>query len=256
VLLIDTHVHTNDEQFTQDLSQILTRARRAGVAHQVVPAVLRNDWEDIKSLCSEHTDLHPCYGLHPCFIDQHKPEHLAELARWLGREQPAAVGECGLDYSQSVVDKDTQMQFFSGQLALAREFRLPIVVHAHKAVEDVILAIRAAGHHHGLIHSFNGSQQQAHRLLDLGYKLSFGGAITYTRARRLRKLVSKLPADSFVLETDAPYQPSEAFRGQRAEPAHLTYVLNTLSELRTESLSELAAQTTHTACKLFNLPQP
>lgn len=256
MLLIDTHVHTNDAQFQADQLKIITNARGAGVAHQIVPAVLQSDWEDIKTLCAEHADLHPCYGLHPCFMNHHKPEHLAELALWLGREQPVAVGECGLDYSKQGTDKDTQRWFFSGQLALAREFRLPIVVHAHKAVEDVILAIRAAGHFHGLIHSFNGSQQQAHRLLDLGYKLSFGGAITYTRATRLRKLISKLPLDSFVLETDAPYQPCEAFRGQRAEPAHLSYVLQTINELRPESLSTLAEQTTQTACKLFNLPEP
>jgi len=187
-------------------------------------------------------------------MDHHRSEHTHELANWLGREKPVAVGECGLDYAAENLDKAAQQRIFAAQLALAREYRLPVVIHAHKAVEDVIRMVRASGHYNGLIHSFNGSQQQAHRLIDLGYKLSFGGAATYARATRLRSLIAKLPLNAIVLETDAPDQPDSLHYGQRNEPAYLIEIWKQISELRAESAETVAEVTTNTACQLFGLP--
>ncbi len=252
--LIDSHVHIDDSRLTMDLPEVLSRARNQGVIAQVVPAIHSKSWVNIQSLCQQHKDLHPCYGLHPCFMEHHNPEHLHDLANWLGREQPVAVGECGLDYATDNLDKASQQRIFSGQLSLAREFRLPVVIHAYKAVEDVIRMVRASGHNKGLVHSFNGSRQQAHRLIDLGYKLSFGGAVTYPRATRLRELIATLPLDSFLLETDAPDQPSSTYSGQRNEPAFLVDVWQKISELRDESAEDVARVTTESAIELFDLP--
>lgn len=252
--LIDSHVHTDDDRLAMDFSAVLTRAREAGVIAQVIPATHVGNWERVQGLCAEHDDLFPCYGLHPCFMEHHKSEHLNQLALWLGRWQPVAVGECGLDYATGNLDKSAQQKLFAAQLSLAREFRLPIVIHAYKAVEDVIRMVRASGHYNGLVHSFSGSLQQAHRLIDLGYKLSFGGAATYSRATRLRELIAQLPLDSFVLETDAPDQTSSLYKGQRNEPAYLIDVWQSISELRTESAEEVASVTTETSINLFALP--
>jgi len=254
VQLIDSHVHTDDDRLATDLPAVLTRARKAGVVAQVIPATHLKNWERIHSLCAQHKDLFPCYGLHPCFTEHHESEHLNQLALWLGRRRPVAVGECGLDYATENLNKSAQQHLFAGQLSLAREFRLPIVIHAYKAVEDVILMVRASGHYQGLVHSFSGSLQQAHRLIDLGYKLSFGGAATYPRATRLRELIARLPLDSFVLETDAPDQTSSQYKGQRNEPAYLVDVWHRISELRTESAQEIASVTTQSAINLFALP--
>ncbi len=254
--LIDSHTHTDDDRFSNDRPQVMQRARDAGVVAQVVPAISRELWPRVRETCAAFADLYPCYGLHPCFCAEHKDEHLAELAVWLGREQPVAVGECGLDYFIDAPDKPRQQHLFSAQLALAREFDLPVVIHARKAVEDVIQHIRIAGHYEGLVHSFNGSLQQAYRLIDLGYRLSFGGAVTWSRATRLRELVKALPLDAILLETDAPDQVDAEHGGQRNEPAYLATVLHAVAELRGESVEHLAERTTANTATLFRLAAP
>ena len=171
-----------------------------------------------------------------------------------GASGPVAIGECGLDYFTAGAAKADQQRLFAAQLALAREFDLPIVVHARRAVEDVIRMVRASGHYHGLVHSFSGSLQQAQRLIDLGYRLSFGGAVTYDRARRLRALVAALPLESLLLETDAPDQSDAAHEGERNEPAWLVDVWQAVSALREEDAETVARVTTANAVELFGLP--
>jgi len=253
-ILVDSHVHADDERLVLDREHVIESARNHHIAAQIVPAVSQQHWPRLKQLCDEHDDLHPCYGLHPCFYSEHTNAHLQELAQWLGREPAVAVGECGLDYAIAGADKAQQQHLFAAQLALAREFNLPIVIHAVRAVEDVIRMIRASGHYRGMVHSFNGSIQQASRLIDLGYLLSFGGAVTYPRAKRLRTMVAKLPLDSILLETDAPDQPPLNYQGQRNEPRYLVDVWRSISELRTEDEDTVANTTTENARRLFALP--
>lgn len=252
--LIDSHVHADDARFAADRQEILQAARGAHVVAQIVPAISRRFWPRLQSLCASEDDLYACYGLHPCFMDEHEELHLTELAGWLQRESPVGVGECGLDYYIPNPDKARQQHLFATQLTLARKFKLPIVIHARKAVEDVIRMIRASGHHQGMVHSFNGSAQQASRLIDLGYHLSFGGAVTYERATRLRKLVATLPLDALLLETDAPDQPDTTHDGQRNEPAYLADIWQNISALRSEDADTIASVTTRNAVALFGLP--
>lgn len=251
--LIDSHVHSDDSRLSDDFPAVLARARSAGVIGQVIPAVTREHWPRIKEYVAEHADLHACYGLHPCFMAQHQDDDLHTLPLWLGKERPVAVGECGLDYSLADVNKSKQQTCFGAQLALAREFRLPVVVHAHRAVEDVIRLIKASGLNRGMVHSFNGSLQQAHRLIDLGFMMSFGGAVTYTRATKLRAVFAALPLDCILLETDAPDQPDAAHAQQRNEPAYLIDVWEALSDLRKETANKVAKTTTANAKMLFGI---
>ena len=252
--LIDSHVHTDDERLLSRQQEVLQAARAANIIAQIVPGISRRLWPRVKALCAEQADLHPCYGLHPCFHEEHTTEDIRELAYWLGHERPVAVGECGLDYQVCNPDKPRQQQTFASQLALAREFDLPIVIHARKAVEDVIDMIRSSGHCRGMIHSFNGSAQQAGKLIDLGYKLSFGGAVNFDRAHRLHRLVAQLPLDALLLETDAPDQTDATHQGQCNEPAFLVDIWHYISTLRTEDPETIAAATTNNAIALFNLP--
>jgi len=236
-VLVDSHVHVDDTRLMPDRESVLDAARNNNIAAQIVPAVSRQHWPRLKLLCDANNDLYPCYGLHPGYYAEHSDSHIPELSEWLGKEPAVAVGECGLDYAIAGADKAHQQQLFSAQLALAREFNLPIVIHAVKAVEDVIRMIRASGHYRGMVHSFNGSAQQASRLIDLGYMLSFGGAVTYSRAKRLQTLVTNLPLD-----------------GQRNEPAYLVDIWQSISALRSEDAETIAAKTTENACQLFDLP--
>ncbi len=253
-LLIDSHIHLDDERFGDEQDQLLTQARTNNIAAFVVPAVSHRLWPRLKALCDSHPDLYACYGLHPRFFHEHTAEHLQQLPLWLGKESPVAIGECGLDYAYAGADKATQQHLFSAQLALAREFNLPIVIHAVRAVEDVIRMIRASGHRRGLVHSFNGSQQQAHRLIDLGYKLSFGGAVTYPKAKKLRELVAGLPLEAVLLETDAPDQAPVPYQGALNQPNYLIDIWQSIASIREESATAIAKATTQNARQLFNLP--
>jgi TatD DNase family protein len=154
------------------------------------------------------------------------------------------------------LDLATQRHYFSAQLALARELDLPVIVHARRAVEEVILSLRRLPGLRGVVHSFAGSEQQAQRLWDIGFHLGIGGPVTYARARRLRNLVARMPLDRLLLETDAPDQPDAMHRGQRNEPARLGEVLGCIASLRDESAAAIATATTANARRLFGLDRP
>ena len=139
------------------------------------------------------------------------------------------------------------MYYFEAQLTLARQFDLPVVIHARRAVEQVIDSLRRFPGVRGLLHSYSGSEQQARRLIDMGFSLSFGGPLTYPRAKRLRRL------EAILLETDAPDQPGSRHRGERNEPAYLPEVLEALSGLRDEPIEQLAGQTHANSRRLFGL---
>jgi len=250
-LLYDSHCHLDAPGFDPDRAEVLARARAAGVTRQLVPAVDRAGWEAIAALCDADPGLRPAWGLHPMFLDRHRPAHLDELAEWLATRRPAAVGECGLDFFVEGLDPDTQRLYFRRQLGLAREFDLPVVIHARRAVDEVIATLRQVGGLRGVVHSWSGSEEQARQLFAMGFSLGIGGPVTYERARRLRRTVATMPIEHLLLETDAPDQPDAGHRGQRNEPARLGRVLETVAALRGESPDSVAQATTANARRLF-----
>lgn len=249
--LFDTHCHLDDGEFDRDRAQVVARARAAGVHWQLVPAIDAAGWPKLREVCAASDGLLPAYGLHPMLLDRHRPEHLAALRDWIERERPAAVGECGLDYYVEGLDRDAQSLYFEGQLRLAREFDLPVVVHARHAVDAVIAALRRVGGLRGVVHSFSGSEEQARQLWKLGFLLGLGGPVTYERAKRLRRLAATMPLEHLLLETDAPDQPDSSIRGQRNEPARVAVVLECIAALRGESPDAVAAATSANAARLF-----
>jgi TatD DNase family protein len=251
--LIDSHSHFDDEAFDLDRNQAYQRACAAGVAAQIVPAIKSSWWPRLKQVCQQYRGLYPAYGMHPMYLAEHREKDIAELERWIHEESPVAVGECGLDFYIQNPDRLGQAYFFQSQLDLARRHGLPVIIHARRAVEEVINTLRRFPGAKGVLHSFSGSEQQARRLIDLGFLLSFGGPVTYPGARRLRQLVRCLPLDAMMLETDSPDQPDASHRGERNEPAHLGKVLNSVADLRPESSAEIAHTTTRNAAKLFGL---
>ena len=249
--LYDSHCHLDAAAFDADRPAVLARARDAGVARQLVPAVDRASWDAIRTLCAAEPGLRPAYGLHPMFLDHHRPAHLDELRDWLAAERPAAVGECGLDFFVEGLDPDSQRLYFRRQLELARDFDLPVVLHARRAVEEVISTLREVGGLRGVVHSWSGSEEQARQLFGLGFCLGIGGPVTYERARRLRRTVASMPLDFLLLETDAPDQPDADWRGQRNEPARLRQVLDVVAQLRGQPAAAIAEATSANALRLF-----
>jgi TatD DNase family protein len=251
--LIDSHCHFDDTSFDADRPDALTRAHAVGVTEQVIPAVKAAWWPRIRQLCIDYPELHPTYGLHPMYLADHLPADLEHLRDWATLEQPVAIGECGLDFYIDDPQPQHQQFYFEGQLEVAREFDLPVIIHARRAVEDVINTIRRFPGVRGVLHSYSGSEQQARRLIDLGFVMSFGGPLTYERANKLRRLIQALPLDAILLETDAPDQPDSGHRGERNEPAYLPTVLQTISQLRGEPMERIAQQTRDNTRRLFRL---
>ena len=252
--LVDSHSHFDVGDFDRDRAEAHARALAAGVDRQIVPAIDAHTWPRLREVCAGVPGLHPAYGLHPVYLETHRRHDLDTLREWIQRERPVAVGECGLDFYVDGLDRDEQQRYFDAQLALAVEFELPVIVHARRAVDAVIAAIRRHPGVRGVVHSFPGSPEQARQLHQLGFLLGIGGPVTYARANRLRNLVAGMPLDQLLLETDAPDQPDAGHRGLRNEPAHLPHVLDVVARLRNEAPEAIAAATTANAERLFNLP--
>ncbi len=253
-MLIDSHCHLDASEFDADRTAVIERARAAGVQAQVVPAVTAASWPKLREVCQQAPGLYPAYGLHPMFLANHRPEHLGQLREWVERERPCAIGECGLDFFVEGLDAETQQDYFIGQLKLARDFDLPVIVHARRAVDAVITAIRRIGGLRGVVHSFPGSPEQAAQLDKLGFLLGLGGPLTYDRAQRLQRLVREMPLEQLLLETDAPDQPDAGIRGQRNEPARLSVIARHVAALRGTDVETVARLTSENARRLFSLP--
>ena len=252
--LIDTHVHFDDDRFDQDRDAIYNNAQAASVTTMIIPATTKERWQKIFDLSKKYDNVYPTAGLHPVFIDQHMDSHLTDLKNILAEGHCKAIGECGLDGFHKDLDYERQKYFFTEQLSLAAEIELPLIIHARSAVQDVIQLIKSARNTRGVIHSYNGSLEQATQLLDLGYLLSFGGAVTYDRATRLRKLLKEIPMQSLMVETDAPDQPTSQHKGERNEPAHLVDVVTTIAEIKGTTSAEIAQQSNANASRLFSIP--
>lgn len=252
--LFDTHCHLDVEEFAADRDAVLARARAAGVSRQVIPAVDAAGWDGLLALCRKEEGLYPALGLHPMFTDRHRDDDLLRLRRLLESEQPVAIGEIGLDYFIPEPDVARQQALFEAQLALAEEFKLPVLLHIRKAHDQVLQTLKRFKLVGGIAHAFSGSLQQAEQYQALRFRFGFGGMLTYERSTRIRKLAMELPLESIVLETDAPDMSPAAHHGERNSPEYLPQVLAVLAELRGEPEERLAAQTTTNALKLFNLP--
>lgn len=261
--LFDSHAHLDAAEFDADRGAVLRAARDAGAGRMLIPAITASGWGALRDLCATQPGLYPAYGLHPLYLAQHADDDLSALRDWLSTNAASAVGECGLDFHDDSSDHQRQIRFLRGQLRLARDFDLPLVLHARGAFEPVILELqRFVGEHgalRGVVHSFSGSAEQAKRLWEMGFLIGIGGPVTYVRARRLRGLAASMPIEYLLLETDSPDQPDAAHRGQRNEPARLIEVLDCVAELRDQPRDDVALATTANARRLFDfaqLPEP
>lgn len=253
--LIDSHCHLDAPEFDADRAEVVARARSAGVGAIVIPAIDAAGWEPLARLCTSTPGLFPAYGMHPMFLYRHTDEHLRALGDWLAANPAVAVGECGLDFYVEGLDAERQAEVFEAQLRIAREFDLPLILHARRAVDAVIAALRRIGGLRGVVHSFSGSAEQAAQLWKLGFLLGIGGPVTYERAQRLRRVVAQMPLEQLLLESDAPDQPPVSRRGRRNEPDCVREVLSTLALLRGEAEERIAEATSANARRLFGLPQ-
>lgn len=243
--LYDAHCHLDFPVFDEDRDQVLQRARAVGVKHLVLPGVTAATWPRLLTLAASDPGLHPCLGLHPLFMNQHESAHLEQLADLL-RTHPevVAVGEIGIDFWTDELKQQErrQWQLLDAQLDLAVVFDLPVVLHVRKGMDLLIQRLRHKPPlRGGLVHAFSGSLQQARQLVELGFRVGVGGALTYPRAQRLHQVVAALPLSALLLETDSPDMPLAGFQGQRNEPARIPLVLAALQAIRSEPAEQLVS---------------
>ncbi|MFA7299677.1 MAG: TatD family hydrolase [Sideroxydans sp.] len=244
-MFIDTHCHLDAAEFGGAQAGIVREARMAGVHGIVAPSVARANFDNVRALCEQYPGCAPAYGIHPMYVDDALPGDLDVLHDFLQQHKPVAVGEIGLDFFIDHYDRARQEHFFVEQLKLAREFELPVLLHIRRALDTILKHLRQQKVRGGIAHAFNGSRQQANEFIKLGFKLGFGGAMTYPRATRLRELAATLPPESIVLETDAPDIPPQWLkRGEPNTPANVARIARTLAELRNMSVEDIARITT------------
>jgi len=259
---IDTHCHLDAAEFAPDRDAVRQRAAAAGVAHCVIPAVERANWDAVRQLAHRQGDSY-ALGIHPLYTAQATDADRALLAQALEqhRHDPrlVAIGEIGLDFFVAGLDPARQEQWYRAQLQLARRFDLPVILHVRRSADKLLKGLRDIAVPGGIAHAFNGSPQQAQAFIALGFKLGFGGAVTYDRALQLRRLAADLPESALVLETDAPDIPPHwlyATAAQRAAgqpqgrnaPAELPRIAAVVAGLRGLPLAALARSTTANAC--------
>ena len=268
---VDSHCHLDAPEFAQDAAQVRERARANGVTHCVIPAVEVANFATVRTLAHSHHDGY-CLGIHPLFVKNAAEDALQLLDIELQRQQTdprlLAVGEIGLDYFVPELNtspfKEKQEYFYRAQLVLARKHQLPVVLHVRRSADILLKHLRAVQPKgrkwSGIAHAFNGSDVQAQAFIQLGFKLGFGGAVTFERALQLRHLAQTLPLDSIVLETDAPDIPphwlyttaeqrAQGVQQGRNEPSEVVRIAEVVAQLRGIPLSELAEATTYNVCQ-------
>jgi TatD DNase family protein len=242
-MLIDTHCHLDAAEFDADRGAVVREARQSNVAVIVVPAVERANFGAVSSVCREYSGCVAAYGIHPMYVAKAREEDIHALHETIILERPIAVGEIGLDRFVEDRDDEQQLHYFVEQLKIAQLTNLPVLLHVRRAIDQVLQQLRRVDVRGGIAHAFNGSRQQADEFIKLGFKLGFGGAMTFPRAHRIRKLAATLPLESIVLETDAPDMPPEWKVGARNTPDQLSRIAQTLALLRNVPFSVIAEAT-------------
>ena len=257
-MLIDTHCHLDAPEFAQDRDAVVCAAHEAGVSAMVLPAIDKDNFAAVRDCCIRYAQCFPAYGIHPLCVDRAGEADFSLLREWLTKESagatpPVAVGEIGLDFYVPGFDATRQEYFFIEQLKIARDLELPVLLHVRRSVDHVLKCLRRIGVRGGIAHAFNGSRQQADEFVRLGFRLGFGGAMTYPGSTRIRRLAATLPIESIVLETDSPDIPPFWLRGRRNTPAELARIGRELSDLRQLDVSELYARTAVNVLDLLQL---
>jgi len=259
-MLIDTHCHLDAADFHSDRRAVIERFARAGVGAVVIPAVDRHNLEAVRDLAAGFDGGAYALGIHPMCVPAAHENDLADLETHIEHAQAdprfVAIGEIGLDFFlpelREPAMRAKQEAFYAAQLDLAIKYALPVLLHVRRSQDILLKHLRSRPRIGGIGHAFNGSFQQAEHFIGQGFALGFGGAMTFTRALQIRRLATRLPIESLVLETDAPdIPPAWLETGARNEPAHLPRIAQTLADLRGMPLDDVVRQTGENALRVL-----
>jgi TatD DNase family protein len=257
ITLIDSHCHLDEARFDTDRDAVIARALAAGVTRMVTIGASGGMQanHDAIALAAQHAGIFATVGIHPHEASTVSPAVVDELARLACAPKVVAIGETGLDYYYDHSPRPLQREVFRQFIRLARMLRLPIVVHLRDAYEDALTILREenAAATGGVMHCFSGDSAQAKSVLDLGFDISFSGVVTFKNADELRAVARMVPADRFLVETDAPFLAPLPYRGKRNEPAYVVHTAAAVAEARGQTLEEIAAVTRTNTARRFRL---
>ncbi len=253
IRLFDTHAHLLDERFDEDREALISRLQQHNVDYVLQVSSDLKDSIRGAALANGHGIIYASVGLHPHSASEWDKETAIALRTLAKEKKVVAIGEIGLDYHYDFSPRDLQKKAFEEQLALAIEVELPIVVHSREATADTMEILKKYPQARGELHCFSGSAQTAKELVNMGYYIAFGGALTFKNARKTIEAAQAVPLERLLIETDCPYMTPVPFRGKRNEPAHVGYVAEKLAEVKGVSVAQIARITMENAKRFFGI---
>lgn len=254
-MLVDTHCHLTDEKFAEDVDAVIERARRAGVTRMLTLGTDVESSRNAIALAEKYAEVYAAVGIHPESVRDAKVSDLDTLRELAKHKKVVAIGETGLDYYWDQTAAALQQDWFEKQLALAAELDLPVSIHdreAHDAVrETLVKAKKRWSHLRGVLHSFSGDMILAQTALELDFKISFAGPLTFLNAKQPPALARRIDSEQLLIETDSPYLSPHPLRGKRNEPANVQYVAKRLAELKEMGFEETCRLMSRNAQALF-----
>lgn len=254
-MLFDTHVHLNAEQFSEDLDEVIDRAKAEGVDYMVVVGFDRPTIIKAMELVEEYEFIYASIGWHPVDAIDMREEDLLWIEELAKHPKVVAIGEMGLDYYWDKSPKEIQQEVFRKQIQLAKKVKLPIVIHNREATADIITILKEenAAEVGGIMHCFSGSVEVAKECVDMNFYISLGGPVTFKNAKKPKEVAQEIPLDKLLIETDCPYLAPHPHRGKRNEPSYVKLVAEQIAELKDMSYEEVSTVTTENAKKLFGI---
>ena len=254
-MLFDTHVHLNDNQFEDDLEEVIERARLNGVERMVVVGFDEKTIKRAMELIDTYDFMYAAIGWHPVDAIDLTDSYLDWIEELTAHPKVVAIGEIGLDYHWDKSPKDIQQAVFRRQIQLAKKLDLPIIIHNREATEDVVAILEEEGAAEvgGIMHCFSGSPETAKRCLEMNFYISLGGPVTFKNAVKPKEVAKEVPLDRLLIETDCPYLAPHPYRGKRNEPSYVKLVAEQIADLKEISFDEVARATTENANRLFRI---
>ncbi len=255
MLLFDTHVHLNAEQFNEDVEEVMERAKEAGVEYMVVVGFDRPTINRALELVEKYDFLYASVGWHPVDAIDMEEEDLQWIEELASHPKVVAIGEMGLDYHWDKSPKSVQQEVFRKQIQLAKRVNLPIIIHNREATQDIVDILREENAQEvgGIMHCFSGSAEVAQQCIDMNFYISLGGPVTFKNAKKPKEVAREIPLDNMLVETDCPFLAPHPYRGKRNEPAYVRLVAQQIAEIKEISVEEVEEITTENAKRLFGI---
>jgi len=254
-MFFDTHVHLNAEQYKEDLQEVIDRAIENKVTKMLVVGFDRPTITKAMELTNEYDFIYACIGWHPVDAIDMTEEDLQWIKELAAHPKVVALGEMGLDYYWDKSPKEVQQEVFRKQIALAKELKLPIVIHNREATQDIVQILKEenAAEVGGIMHCFSGSAETALECVKMNFYISLGGPVTFKNAVKPKEVAASVPMERLLIETDCPYLAPHPYRGKRNEPAYVTLVAEQIAQIKEITVEEVANATMKNALKLFKI---